>query len=81
MTHLNITFPEDLKVQLDRAVKQEKTQRSTLIQKAVRFYLDFKEVNARQKLLKEGCLAMNDECRRLMKEFKSIDAEASRYDD
>ena len=35
MLHLNITFPEDLKEELDKEAKREHTQRSTLIQKAV----------------------------------------------
>ena len=54
MVYLNITFPEDLKKELDLEVRQERTKRSTLIQKAVRTYLKLKHQKAVDALLKEG---------------------------
>ncbi|MBI3617845.1 MAG: hypothetical protein HY210_06480, partial [Candidatus Omnitrophica bacterium] len=54
MVYLNITFPEDLKKELDLEVRQERTKRSTLIQKAVRTYLKLKHQKAVDALLNEG---------------------------
>ena len=54
MEHLSITFPEDLREALDREAKKEHTKRSTLIQKAVKVYLDMKKHNEINKLMKEG---------------------------
>ena len=73
MVHLNITFPEELKVKLDQEVKRNRTKRSTLIQNAVRFYLELKRKKSQGDLMKEGYLAMADETRILMNDFKYID--------
>ena len=54
MEHLSITFPEDLRESLDREAKKEHTKRSTLIQKAVKVYLDMKKRSEINKLMKEG---------------------------
>ncbi len=83
MVHLNITFPEDLKRQLDYEIKREKTKRSTLIQRAVRFYLDVKTKKEKNALLKEGYLdlAMTDESRLIMDDFKYADTEILKYID
>ena len=81
MTHINITFPEDLKVRLDREALREKTGRSTLIQKAVRIYLELKARKSTQELLREGYEAMTVESGKLMDEFKSIDRESLKYVD
>ena len=58
MTHLSITFPEDLKVALDREAKQEHTKRSTLIQTAVRVYLGMKKRKELNERMKQGYLEM-----------------------
>ena len=42
MEYLSITFPEELKKALDQEAKREHTKRSTLIQKAVKVYLELK---------------------------------------
>ncbi len=69
MLHLNITFPEDLKEALDREAKREHTQRSTLIQKAVRAYLEFKKQKSLHDLMKQGYLAEASESRELTREW------------
>lgn len=83
MVHLNITFPEDLKRQLDHEIKREKTKRSTFIQRAVRFYLGVKTKKEKNTLLKEGYLdlAVADESRLIMEDFKYADAETLKYID
>ena len=79
MVHVNITFPEELKERLDREAVKEKTKRSTLIQKAVRVYLDLKAKKQTQELLKEGYQTMAVESMKLMKEFKTADQETLKY--
>ena len=79
--HLNITFPEDLKIRMDQEVKRNQTKRSTLIQNAVRFYLDLKHKRIQEELLKEGYLAMADETKLLMDDFKNLDRESLKYVD
>jgi len=81
MVHLNITFPEDLKIRMDQEVKRNQTKRSTLIQNAVRFYLDLKHKRIQEELLKEGYLAMADETKLLMDDFKNLDRESLKYVD
>jgi len=56
MTHLSITFPVDLKLLLDREAKKEGTKRSTLIQRAVRVYLDMKKRQKLHEAMKQGYL-------------------------
>ena len=81
MVHLNITFPEDLKVRLDQEAQRNHTKRSTFIQNAVRFYLELKHKKSQEELLKEGYLAMADETKVLMDNFKHIDRESLKYVD
>ena len=81
MVHLNITFPEDLKAKLDQEVKRNRTKRSTFIQNAVRFYLELKHKRSQEALLKEGYLAMANEEKLLMEEFKHVDRESFKYAD
>ena len=69
MLHLNITFPTDLKEDLDREVRREHTQRSTLIQRAVRMYLDLKKRKAVHELMREGYLAQAASDRAMNKEW------------
>jgi len=83
MVHLNITFPEDLKRELDHEIKRAKTKRSTFIQLAVRFYLEVKNKKEKNALLKEGYIdvAMREESRLIMDDFKYADAETAKYID
>ena len=71
MTHLSITFPEDLKIALDREVEREHTKRSTLIQTAVRVYLDMKKRKELHQVMKEGYLAMAGRDREMNREWES----------
>ena len=79
MHHINITFPDDLKVQLDVQVKQEGTRRSTLIQKAVRVYLHLKKQKSLTQLLQEGYIEMTDTMSSVAKEFGPLDDESLKY--
>ncbi len=79
MEYLNITFPSELKEQLDREVVKEKTRRSTLIQKAVRVYLGLKNRKDREALLREGYEAMHKETKTIMDDFKALDQETLKY--
>lgn len=81
MEHLNITFPRDLRIELDHETKLEHTKRSTLIQKAVRLYLDLKKRRELHKLMKEGYLEMSSESFEISKAFKHVDADALKYVD
>jgi metal-responsive CopG/Arc/MetJ family transcriptional regulator len=71
MLHLNITIPEDLKEELDKEVKRERTQRSTLIQKAVRAYLEIQKRRSLQELMKEGYLAEANADRAVSREWET----------
>jgi len=83
MVHLNITFPEDLKRKLDYEIKRKKTKRSTFIQRAVCFYLGVQSQKEKNALLKEGYIdiALADESRLIMEDFKYADAETLKYID
>lgn len=81
MEHLSITFPEGLKGALDREAKRERTKRSTLIQKAVRIYLQLKRRNALAELLRQGYQEMAGESDRMMRDFKNLDKESLKYVD
>jgi metal-responsive CopG/Arc/MetJ family transcriptional regulator len=81
MVYLNITFPEDLKKELDLEVRQERTKRSTLIQKAVRTYLKLKHQKAVDVLLREGYQEMAAESKKVMKDFEKIDRESWKHVD
>ena len=81
MVYLNITFPEDLKKELDLEVRQERTKRSTLIQKAVRTYLELKRQKSTDILLREGYQEMAAEAKIVMKDFEKIDLESWKHVD
>ena len=81
MVYLNITFPEDLKKELDLEVRQERTKRSTLIQKAVRTYLKLKHQKAVDVLLREGYQEMAAESKNVMKDFEKTDRESWKHVD
>ena len=81
MIHLNITFPEELKERLDKEAHRVKTKRSTLIQRAVLFYLDAKERKTKEALLREGYQAMAMESKKIMDDFKHVDQESLKYAD
>ena len=81
MEHLSITFPENLRAALDREARQEHTKRSTLIQKAVRIYLQLKRRKALTNLLKEGYREMAAESGEIMRDFKNLDSESLKYVD
>ena len=70
MLHLNITVPEDLKEALDKEVRKEHTQRSTLIQKAVRTYLELKKRKVLQEEMKEGYISERSIDRAINKEWE-----------
>ncbi len=75
MTHLSITFPEDLKTALDQEVRREHTKRSTLIQAAVRFYLGIKKRRALNEVMKEGYLEMAKMDKQINEEWESTMAD------
>ena len=79
--HLSITFPEDLKRELDREAKKQSIGRSTLIQKAVRVYLELKRRNEEKYLLREGYQEMYGEMAALQKEFENLDQDSLKYVD
>lgn len=81
MVHLNITFPEDLKEQLDFEAHREHLKRSSLIQKAVSTYLESKNKKATETLLKKGYEEMDQESRLIMKDFQKLDRESLKYVD
>ncbi len=81
MVYLNITFPEDLKKELDLEVRQERTKRSTLIQKAVRTYLKLKRQKSTDILLREGYQEMAAEAKIVMKDFEKTDLESWKHVD
>ena len=69
MMHLSITFPEDLKVALDKEAKREHTKRSTLIQMAVRVYLEMKKRRVLYERMKQGYLEIAGQDRRITEEW------------
>ena len=71
MEYLSITFPESLRAALDREAKKEHTKRSTLIQKAVRVYLDMKKRKQLNELLKQGYTETAKLDREISKEWES----------
>lgn len=81
MEHINITFPLELKERLDKEAKAEKIKRSTLIQKAVYFYLSLKEKKSKELLLKEGYEEMRHEHKIMMDDFKNLDRESLKHVD
>ena len=81
MQHLSITFPENLRIALDREAKKEHTKRSTLIQKAVKVYLDLKRRRATAELLREGYEEMAGLSKEIMRDFEAADRESLKYID
>ena len=81
MQHLSITFPESLRIALDREARVEHTKRSTLIQKAVKIYLDLKHRRKTRQLLMEGYQEMALESKELDCAFRHADAESLKYVD
>ena len=81
MEHLNITFPENLRRDLDREAKREHTKRSTLIQKAVKIYLSMKRRKAMFDSLKEGYQEMSGEIRKISADFEALDQESWKHVD
>ena len=81
MEHLNITFPEDLKQALDLEAKSEHTGRSTLIQKAVRVYLELKRRQAIKALLKESYEEMASVNEQMVRDFEKLDQESLKHVD
>ncbi len=81
MEHINITFPEKLKKELDREAKSQRTARSTLIQKAVKVYLELKRRKALKDLLQEGYQEMSGTTDELMQDFKRLDRESWKHVD
>jgi metal-responsive CopG/Arc/MetJ family transcriptional regulator len=76
MSYLSITVPLELKRALDREAKREKMGRSTLIQKAVRVYLELKKRNERNALLRESYDELNDIAKELLTDFSQLDGES-----
>ena len=81
MEHLSITFPQDLRKALDRQARQEKTKRSTLIQKAVKIYLRLTQRRDEARLMRMGYHEMEGETRKIMEEFRDLDDESLKYVD
>ena len=81
MEYLSITFPKDLKDALDKEAKREHLKRSTLIQKAVRVYLQLKKHKAEQNLLREGYEATYDVSKKMTDDFSGLDKDSLKYVD
>jgi len=79
--HINITIPVSLKTRIDEESKRERIGRSTLIQKAVSFYLEISKKSRTKRLLAEGYLEMAGESIKMIKEFENIDNEAMKFVD
>jgi len=81
MVHINITMPEEMKERLDVESHREKAGRSTLIQRAVAFYIADKDRRDREGLLREGYVEMAGESAKLAKDFEFSDREALNHVD
>ena len=81
MEHLSITFPESLRMALDREAKKEHMKRSTLIQKAVKVYLELKKRRQMGELLKQGYQEMAADSLEILKDFAFADEDALKYVD
>lgn len=77
--HINITIPADLKLKIDEESKREHIGRSTLIQKAVSFYLELIKKRKLRALLAEGYREMADELLAINRDFESLDGEAMKH--
>ena len=74
--HINITIPIGLKARIDEESKREHIGRSTLIQKAVAFYLELIKRKRLKNILAEGYAEMSGESLKIMEEFKDLEKEA-----
>jgi len=81
MTYLSITFPEDLKAALDKEAKREHIKRSTLIQKAVRVYLELKKRQETQNLLRDGYQEMYGTLKQTTDDFSFLDQDSLKHVD
>ena len=79
MERLSITFPENLKRELDAEAKIEHTKRSTLIQKACRVYLQLKKEKNKQSLLREGYQELYNVSKEIMKDFEELDRDSLKF--
>jgi len=79
--HVNITIPVSLKMRIDAESKREHIGRSTLIQKALAFYLDVLRTKKMRALLVEGYSEMAGEALAITKEFSGLDDEVFRRAD
>ena len=77
--HVNITIPIGLKARIDEESKRECIGRSTLIQKAVAFYLELVKRKRLKNILAEGYAEMAGESLKIMKEFEDLDKEALKH--
>jgi metal-responsive CopG/Arc/MetJ family transcriptional regulator len=77
--HINITIPVGLKTRIDEESRRERIGRSTLIQKAVAFYLELVKSKRMKKLLAEGYTEMAAESLRITKDFEDLDEEAMKH--
>lgn len=76
MEYLSITFPSDLKKALDQEAKRENIKRSTLIQKAVRVYLQLKKRENTKKLLRDGYQEMYQISKQITDDFSELDKDS-----
>ena len=81
MEYLSITFPSDLKAALDQEAKRENIKRSTLIQKAVRVYLQLKKQETVKNLLSEGYQEMYGVSKKITDDFANLDKDSLKYVD
>ena len=81
MEYLSITFPSDLKAALDQEAKREHIKRSTLIQKAVRIYLQLKKQKAVNNLLREGYQEMYGISQEMVRDFEKLDRDSLKHVD
>jgi len=81
MHYLSITIPEQLKTALDQEAKREHIGRSTLIQKAVRIYLELKKRQGTQNLLREGYQEMYGVSQQTLADFDELDKDSLKHVD
>ena len=81
MSYLSITFPDDLKRELDLEAKREHTKRSTLIQKAVRVYLQLKRQKTVNNLLRDGYQEMYGIAKEMTDDFEKLDRDSLKHVD
>ncbi len=79
MEYLSITFPKELKAALDQEAKRENIKRSTLIQKAVRVYLQLKKQHTVKNLLREGYQEMYGVSKQITEDFEGLDKDSLKY--